>query len=91
MLFLVILCLRALSVSKYFVCFRVHHVLYVHFLSKCDPSKCKRQSFGFNLSIVDLNAHQTGHKAQHVGSLFELYTHALQDETVKKSYTELGI
>jgi len=38
---------------------------------KCYPSKCKRQSFGFNLSIVELNAHQTGHKAQHVESFFK--------------------
>ena len=51
-------------------CFQARYVLYVHFLSKCDPSKCKRQSFGFNLSIVDKNAHQTGHKILHVESLF---------------------
>ena len=45
-------------------------MIYVYFLGKCDPSKCKRQSFGFKFFIVDLSAHQTGHKAQHLESLF---------------------
>ena len=30
---------------------QVHYMLYVHCLCKCDPSNCKRQSFGFNLLI----------------------------------------
>jgi len=40
---------------------------------KCDSSECKRKSYSCNLLIVYVTAHQTGHKAQLVYNLLELY------------------